>query len=307
MGWGGQPPRAPARIEESHQVKIAHSETTDWTSPRTVRGGVLRFKCMLEGQEGSPNNFSLVIANTDLTFKSPRHRHNFDQIRVSLRGATNFGPRQNIEVGDVAYFPEGTYYGPQNQELVGESSLAMVIQFGGASGSGYMSQRQMLAAQQALQATGRFDEGIYRRETSAQGERKNQDAYEAIWEHHSGRPIEYPKPRMTEPVQFLAGNVPWSRLAGAAGVWEKPLGDFTERQVRIGAMRLEEGARCTMPAIGQPRLVFFTEGAGAIGADASWSTHTAVYLASHEPLVLVASQASEALVLTLPRFEGAPQ
>lgn len=298
--------RAPQRAShESHHVKIAHSETTDWTPPRTVRGGFLRFKCLLEGQEGSPNNFSLVIVHTDLSFKSPRHRHNFDQIRITLQGSTNVGPRQNIEVGDVAYFPEGAYYGPQNQELVGQSSLAMVIQFGGASGNGYMSQRQLLAAQEAMQATGRFEDGIYRREGAVAGERKNQDAYEAIWEYHNGRPIQYPRPHLTEPVQFQGKDPVWRPVEGAAGVSQRLLGDFTEHDVRIATLRFEPGASHSFLAIGQPRLVFFTDGAGTIGSDGRWAAHTAVHIEPHEVATLTAHQASEALVLAMPGFEGA--
>jgi hypothetical protein len=285
-------------------MNIAHADTTDWSPPRTVRGGLIRFKCMLEGQEGSPNNFSLVIADTDVSFKSPRHRHNFDQLRITLSGSTNFGPRHNIEVGDIAYFPEGTHYGPQDQALVGASSLAMVLQFGGASGNGYMSQRQLLQAQRQLEAGGRFEDGVYRREGTAQGERRNQDAYEAIWEHHNGRALEYPRPRMTEPVHFRANNVPWHAVQDAGGVFLKDLGEFSERHVRIGCIRLELGAQFTLPAIGQQRILFFTEGAGEIGEGGSWKPHSAIHLAADEAPLLRARETSEALLLALPRFDG---
>ncbi len=92
-------------------MNIGHAETIPWGPARNVRGGRIVFKDLLQGAERTPTNFWLVIADTDATFKSPRHRHNFDQIRITLEGSTNFGPRHNIEVGDVAYFPEGTHYG----------------------------------------------------------------------------------------------------------------------------------------------------------------------------------------------------
>ena len=76
-------------------MNIAHSETTPWQPTPSLRGGIIRFKTLLAGREGSPNNFSLVLADTDVSFKSPRHRHNFDQLRVTLEGSTNYGPRQN--------------------------------------------------------------------------------------------------------------------------------------------------------------------------------------------------------------------
>lgn len=282
-------------------MQIAHESTTPWSPVRTVRGGVIRFKCLLEGRERTPTNFSMVIADTDLSFKSPRHRHNFDQIRITLEGLTNFGPRQNIEVGDVAYFPEGTYYGPQDQSLVGASSLAMVIQFGGASGEGYMSQRQLFDGQAQLQASGKFEGGVYRRNEGEPG-RRNQDAYEAIWEFQNGRPLSYPKPRLTEPVHFRAAHIPWQPLADQPGVSVKSLGVFSERNIAIGGLRLEAGTRFTLPADTRDRLVFFIDGAGSLGGHGHWARHSGVHLEAGESLSLKADSASEALILAMPQF-----
>ncbi|MGO4394435.1 hypothetical protein AB4Z46_24040 [Variovorax sp. M-6] len=283
-------------------MKIARVETHAWSAPRTLRGGFLRFKYLLEGEEGSPDNFALTVVDTDQSFKSPRHRHNFDQIRVTLSGSTNYGPKQNIAVGDVAYFPEATYYGPQDQELVGSASVAMVIQFGGASGNGYMSARQMLEAQQRLQSAGRFEGGVFHREAPAQGERKNQDSYEATWEEHNGRQLEYPAPRLTDPVHFRADNIPWVPVRGAEGTYSKELGVFTERNVRLGAIRLEAGARYTLPLVQQGRLLFFTTGTGKICTTDSWSAHSAVHLCAGETMDLSAENTSEALILAMPYF-----
>ncbi len=282
-------------------MKISHESETPWSPVRTVRGGVIRFKCLLEGREGTPSNYSLVLADTDVSFKSPRHRHNFDQIRITLEGSTNFGPRQNIEVGDVAYFPEGTHYGPQDQSLVGASSLAMVIQFGGASGEGYMSQRQLFEGQKELLQSGRFEGGIYRRNDDAQG-RRNQDAYEAIWEHQNGRPLHYPKPRLTDPVHFRAGQVPWQALDDSPGVATRFLGVFTERDIAIGGLRLDAGAKLNLPADTRDRLVFFTEGEGTVRGQGSWRARSAMQVDAGETTTLQASTATEALVLALPRF-----
>ena len=61
-------------------MRLAHSETTPWTPVPPVRGGTIEFKTMLEGDENTPDNYQLLLANTDVSFKSPRHRHNFDQL-----------------------------------------------------------------------------------------------------------------------------------------------------------------------------------------------------------------------------------
>jgi hypothetical protein len=78
-------------------MRIAHSETTPWGPVRSTRGGVIKFKTLLEGREGRPDNYQLLLADTDPSFKSPRHRHNFDQVRFALTGATNIGPKRNLE------------------------------------------------------------------------------------------------------------------------------------------------------------------------------------------------------------------
>lgn len=285
-------------------MNIAHAETTPWSPVRTVRGGVIRFKNLLDGREGTPTNFSLVLADTDVTFKSPRHRHNFDQIRITLEGSTNYGPRENIDVDDVVYFPEGTYYGPQDQELVKASSLAMVIQFGGASGSGYMSQRQLFEGQEKLKAFGRFEGGVYKRNDPAPQERRNQDAFEAVWEFQHGRPVEYPKPRLTQPVHFRAGNVPWQPLADHAGVHLRELGRFSERDIHLYTLKLEAGATYAMPQVGQERLLFVLRGSGRFGGGGEWLKHSAAHLQADETCELQAQEATELLVLTLPRFEA---
>jgi len=283
-------------------MNVAHDESTPWGPARTVRGGRIVFKELLRGAEKTPTNFSLVLADTDVTFKSPRHRHNFDQIRITLEGSTNFGPRHNIEVGDVAYFPEGTHYGPQNQELVGKGSVAMVIQFGGASGNGYMSQRQLFEGQERLRAYGDFEGGVFRRKAAAPDGRMNQDAYEAIWEFENGRPVEYPKPRMTEPVHFRATHLPWVEVPGQRGVQRKALGSFTERHIALACLKLDANAVYTPAAAPQEQIVFITAGSGRFGSGDTWSRYTAAHVAANEAPTMTAMTATEALILFLPRF-----
>lgn len=283
-------------------MHIAHSQNTPWTPTPELRGGTIRFKHLLEGEEGSPGNFSLVIADTDISFKSPRHRHNFEQIRLSLEGPTNIGPRQNIAQGDLVYFPEGTYYGPQDQSLTGHSSLAMVVQFGGASGNGYMSAGQLREGHRKLGELGRFEDGIFKREAPGVDGRANQDAYEAIWERQNGRSLEYPKPRVAQPIHFHAGNIDWRPVADQPGASWKALGRFTERAIGIDCLRIEAGARHAFAPQAQPRILFIECGAGTFESGEAWERHSAVYLAAHEAPAMRASETTQAVVLALPRF-----
>ena len=283
-------------------MRLARSETTPWGPQRTTRGGVIRFKTLLEGKEGSPTNYQLLIADTDPSFQSPRHRHNFDQVRLALTGSTNIGPKRNMEAGDIAYFPEGTYYGPQNQPEAGVQSLVMVVQFGGPSGNGYMSIGQHDAGAKELRVEGEFEGGVFRRRNPAPDGRKNQDAYEAIWEHSNHRPIEYPRPRFVDPVHFREPHFAWQPLPGHSGVATKEIASFTDKEVKVFFVQLQPGTHYTLPALPQPQLLFVRSGSGAFGNGEQWSEHTAVDIGAGEAAEMTAATLTDVMVLALPRF-----
>ena len=60
--------------------------------------------------------------------------------------------------GTIGYFPEGTPYGPQSSSV---SSLTLVLQFGGASGNGYMTLEQLEAGTAELKTHGTFERGCF--------------------------------------------------------------------------------------------------------------------------------------------------
>jgi hypothetical protein len=62
----------------------------------------------------------------DEAFESPRHHHTFQQIRWTEAGSVNFSPGEDIEQGDIAYFPRGTFYGPQRKD----QGVGLLLQFG---------------------------------------------------------------------------------------------------------------------------------------------------------------------------------
>jgi len=65
------------------------------------------------------------------------------------------------------------------------SSLTLVLQFGGASGSGYMTQEEMEASTAELKNHGRFEKGVYRRNDDQEGKRNRQSEVDPGG--HSGR------------------------------------------------------------------------------------------------------------------------
>src|SRR5882672_7425576 len=140
-----------------------------------IRGGNREHKILLEGDELSPDNFRLLVAGQVGPYSGTRHKHNFDQIRLCLSGMMNYGPDRWIKPGELAYFPEGTRYGPDISDVDYHS---MVIQFGGASGQGFLSSNQVTAGMEAMKQFGKFEGGIFRRSgDTAPGVRRNQDSY----------------------------------------------------------------------------------------------------------------------------------
>ena len=136
-----------------------------------------------------------------------------------------------------------------------------MLQFGGASGSGYLSQAEVQAGMQALKREGEFKDGVFRRRADVEGKR-NMDGYQAIWEHVNGRPMVYPKPRYPQPIFMDPATYDWVPVEGAPGVCEKLLGVFTERRSEAGFFRLDAGASFAARGKG---VYVVTRGAGTVG------------------------------------------
>ncbi len=274
-------------------MQMIHAADLAWSEKEERhREGSLAFKNLFRGEEGDPNNFRLVLSRNSGEYRSPLHRHNFDQVRYCVHGAANIAPGKTLEEGDVGYFPEGTPYGPQFD--AGAQRVTLVLQCGGASGLGYMSSAQLRRGLEELEAVGSFAGGKFLRH----GEDAARDSYEAIWEHIFQRPIEYPAARYADPLLMRTSGFAWRPDAGAKGVWRKPLGSFTERGVRLDLIRLAGGAHAVLGEPGALSLVFIAKGEGA-SPQGGWRAHTAVRL-DGERLELAAQADSEALVITLP-------
>jgi hypothetical protein len=260
------------------------------------RQGTFRFRRLLEGEPGSPGNFYFSMVRTIDDFYSPRHRHNFDQFRFQLEGTFDFSQNGKMKPGTVGYFPEATPYGPQTSS---ESSLTAVLQFGGASGSGYMSEREMQAGTAELKKSGVFEAGVYRRPEGAPGPR-NMDGYQAVWEFVNRRPMVYPEPRYHEPIMMEPEHFAWLPVEGEAGVSEKLLGVFTERRTEAAFLRLEPGAAHRASGRG---IYLVVTGRGRVAGE-PFRAYTTVFLERGETAVFSSEEASELLVLALPRVDG---
>src|SRR5918998_813559 len=219
-------------------MRISEASTAAGGQVGSMRDGKLDQKFLLQGEDDSPNNYLLNVGLTGAGgWGTPRHRHNFDQIRYVLKGKYPASPHKIMGEGSVAYFPESVHYGPQDRP---EGLETMVLQFGGASGQGYLSVAQREAANAALNEKGEFKRGLFIY-TDEEGQQHTQDGSEACFEYATGRKLEFAPARYEDVIAMNPDAYEWVPQS-AKGVYVKWLGSFTERNARIGFVRLDEGA-----------------------------------------------------------------
>lgn len=259
-----------------------------------VREGIFRTQKLLNGRPGTPGNFALQLVRTPDTYYSPRHRHNFDQVRYQLEGEFDFTKDGIMRPGMIGYFPEGTHYGPQDTR---SSSLTLVLQFGGDSGSGYLSAEEYRQAADVLSRSGTFSKGIYTT-VKPDGKKSNKDAYEAVWEAVHGRPLVYPKTAYENPVFIDPETIAWEKTK-YTGVSRKVLGDFSESGTRLHQFLIDAESGYTLE---DNCLYFIEDGQGDIDGS-RYSKHTSVHVEPGEPLLLKADVSTRILQMGLPRLE----
>jgi mannose-6-phosphate isomerase-like protein (cupin superfamily) len=256
---------------------------------------------LLEGEDGTPGNFSLVIARPDNRY-SPRHRHNFEQFRYQIEGTADYSRTGKLKAGMIGYFPEGVHYGPQQKGEPGEKLAVLVLQCGGASGAGYISRAAVPAATEELKKLGTFEGGVFRRNPGLPG-KKNVDGFQAVWEHINQRPLVYPKARYDVPILMHPDAFEWVPVEGARGVYEKVLGFFTERRTSATFLKLDGGAAYTLS--GKRDIYFVLSGTGTLGGE-PYRRLTTLFLERGDTARIAADEATEILHLGLPDLAGLP-
>ena len=282
-------------------MKIVQADTVPVTERKDrQRQGRFIERRLLEGDEGSVDNFQFTLVSTGGDFFSPRHRHNFDQFRFQIEGDGGFDRDGTMTPGTVGYFPEGTRYGPQSNK---GDLTTLVLQFAGASGNGYTSEAQISQAVRELNEWGEFKGGVYYpREGTG---RKQQDGYEACWEHVNKRKLEYPAERFHHPVFMNANAFAWNPLDGQSGAAEKVLGTFDEYGTGIRFVKLAAGA--SYKAKGR-RLYYAVGGAGtasAAGSGGAGKKGDALHTLVDEAHEIRAGEPAEFYVILMPQFKAA--
>jgi hypothetical protein len=273
-------------------MKVVPIDAVDWETDHPT--GSLAFKYLLTGDDASPDNFVFLLARQEKHFSTSRHRHNFDQFRFPLQGDMNVGDGIRLREGQLGYFTEGAPYGPQDDpQEPAKPGIHLTLQFGGATGYGYLGPKRLRACRDELRRDGEFVDVLYRRHDG-----KTQGGFDAVWQHAFGKKLQYPKPRYPGPIIMDPNSFRWLPDADAPGVESKHLGTFTERGVWAKILRLHPGASLTSHADAR-RLLFVLSGSGTIGG-ADITLHSAIQLDAGETGRIVCKETLEILVLGLP-------
>jgi quercetin dioxygenase-like cupin family protein len=284
-------------------MQISEAATAQSGDVGEARDGIQDSRLLLYGKENTPTNFKLNLSHAVTDWKAPRHRHDFDQFRYVISGEFIYGKDKDgkdrvLPPGYVAYFPEGIHYGPQ----IRRQGVSMVLcQLGGASGNGFLSKMQRRKAHAELKEAGTFDKGVYTW-VDAEGNKHNQDSSEAVSERAMNGKITYPEPRYNDIIVMNPANYKWVDAPGAPGVALKWLGTFTERESRIGFVRIDAGATFEAGSLDVDELFYVTQGSVTVDGKIC-AVETGIGLEPHEgPVKMKATETCELLHITGPRF-----
>jgi hypothetical protein len=251
-------------------------------------------KVLLQGSSEDRDNFGLYLQEMVEGFYTPRHRHNFDQFRIPFKNSYNIGPKNDLEVGQFAYFPEGVHYGPQHGM---SGSVVLSLHFASASGAGYLNLADVQLGQSRLKDLGTFHDGIFT-DVTPSGAKRNRDSYEAIWEHVNGRELKYPLPRYSEPIKVNSANFNW--VPREHGTRAKHLGSFTENGAGLGLLQIDDGAKASV-GDAHHRLLFCVQDGLVSYSGTEYGQFSAFLVGKNETCEFVGKGRVTLIQFTLPR------
>ncbi|WP_197922420.1 hypothetical protein [Aurantiacibacter sediminis] len=233
----------------------------EWQGTASHRDGDYAVKSLFEGEPG-PDNYWFVLFRVSGKYDTPRHAHNFEQVRIMLEGAFDFGD-QVQEEGTVGYFCEGT---PYAQTARGDS-VTLLLQCEGASRSRYLNISEQRAAGEAMvEAGGTFSEGLYDGPNGRGGTMKRDGAL-ALWEWECGSrptipPAKFENPVIMHPDRFVY------RGAGD-GLEEKHLATFGERDLSLTYVKVAAGSSFSHDTATSGDALFYAlDGSGTVEGEA---------------------------------------
>ena len=266
-----------------------------------LRSGNRISRTLLTGVEDDPGNYRLAYGTggDSSQWTTPRHHHNFEQIRWAMDGDYSVGNKRKLPKGWVGYFPESAYYGPQT---ISQDVTMLLLQYGGPTGQGFASVAQRRRGYDGLTARGgKLENGIYSW-VDENGVHRNQDAFEAVWEEMNGRKIQYPESRYDDIILMNPEAFQWKPDATQPGVAHRNLGTFTEKDVRIGFVKLDAGA--TLRFGGEPatEILFLKSGVIAHGDDKHEELSAFGSAPEDSVEILTAAEPAELFYMKLPTY-----
>jgi hypothetical protein len=154
-----------------------------------------------------------------------------------------------------------------------------------------------------MKTFGSFEKGVFTRDGDlAPGLKRNQDSYEAIWEHVNKRELTYPRPRYEEPIRMKPAGFEWIPT-GQNGVAKKLLGAFSERGCTIGMLKVDAGGRGHIAPHGACQVGFVVGGEGEAGGNAI-RKYTAFSLEAEEACEIASVGGMELLLVALPLVDA---
>ncbi|GAA5196166.1 hypothetical protein GCM10023322_64480 [Rugosimonospora acidiphila] len=283
-------------------MKINHADLADsfYEVAGNIRSGERTVKALLTGRENAADNYKLAYSYGEKgsEWATPRHRHAFEQVRHPLEGDYSIGKNKVLRAGWVGYFPESAYYGPQ---VMSPNLKMVVLQYGGPSGRGFYSIPQRKAAMDVLKTKGTFSNGIFSW-VDEQGTHHNQDAGEAVWEQMFNEKMVYPPSRYEDLIMINPANFDWIKDENVPGVSHKRLGTFSERDVRIGFIKVDAGASLRFGAERAAEVLFLKEGSVQHDGQAHPRLSAFSSEAAETPETLEALEPTEFFYVKMPTF-----
>ena len=80
-------------------MKIVQADDIPLKRGLEHRGGIFHSRRLLEGEPGTLDNFQLTLGQMGGEFFSPRHRHNFEQIRFQVEGTLDYARDGKLSAG----------------------------------------------------------------------------------------------------------------------------------------------------------------------------------------------------------------
>jgi hypothetical protein len=167
---------------------------------------------------------------------NPRHKHDFDQVRFFPKGGENYG-KEVLGPGDCIYIPENCAYGPTFTAEGCDENVRINLQFPGPSRREYQHSYDIMRATEELSKIAKLENGYYRFPDG-----RNKDSYEAIIQHLTGKPVDYPPARYKNYIVMHSHNHSWVPMEDRPGVSVKHLGYFNEVGPNIKLLKLDPGA-----------------------------------------------------------------